>query len=117
MYDYFQQNKVELFNCWLDNEQSWDKCKIMVDRIHEQQNESKRGWISMQGRDIKARYPAQKATQIIESRKSEGLYYEDPDFPGDDDDTKFIHLVRFTMYRCMCFFVLLQVLQQMFFKL
>lgn len=87
VYEYSQSNKLECFNLWLDSDKSWDAIKLHVDRIHQQENCSKRGWVSVQGRDIRAKYPEDKANQLIASRKQEGLYYEDPDFPGDDDET------------------------------
>ena len=87
VHDYFQANKVELFNFWLDSNQSWDACQLHVQRSQEHENESKRGWVSVQGRDIRAKYPEAKAKQLMDARKADGMYYEDPDFPGDDDDS------------------------------
>ena len=86
VHNYFQSNKVELFNIWLDEGKNWDRTCLEVSRIQSQTNEAKKGWISMQGKDIKKQYDEQKAKRIIESRVSAGLYYECEDFPQDEDD-------------------------------
>ena len=86
MHDYFETNKVELFNFWLDHDKNWDECKLYVDRIHESGNRSTRGFKSMKGRDIKAAYGDTKGQEIIEARKKIGWCYKDDDFPDDDDE-------------------------------
>lgn len=40
----------------------------------------------MKKRDILKRYPTEKATQLMKALKNKGLYYDDPDFPGDEED-------------------------------
>jgi len=87
VHSYFQQNKLECFNLWLDCDKSWDRTKLKVQRIQEQSNESKKGWHSVQGKTIKAQFSAEKAEQIIQSRTNAGMYYDCEDFPGDVDDT------------------------------
>ena len=43
MHDYFEKNKLELFNFWLDNDKNWEECKLYVDRIHESKNPDEQG--------------------------------------------------------------------------
>lgn len=87
VHSYFQSNKQELFNIWLDSSQSWDATCLEVQRIQTQTNEAKRGWESKKGRDIKREFGEEKGTKIIEARTSSGLYYECDIFPNDPDDT------------------------------
>ena len=47
---------------------------------------STKGWKAEQGKVLKQRYSPEKWKTILASRKQSGLYYEDPDFPGDDDE-------------------------------
>ena len=88
VHTYFQSNKVELFNLWLDNEKDWDTTKIQVERIQSQSNEAKKGWYSIQGKELKQKYSPEKAKSIIASRVQNSLYYDCDDFPGDEDDTR-----------------------------
>ena len=87
VHGYFQTNKVELFNIWMDNEGSWDRTCLEVERIQSQSNEAKKGWYSVQGKTIRKDYEKEKAEAIITSRTNAGLYYDCPDFPNDVDDT------------------------------
>ena len=87
MFDYFQSNKVELFNIWLDSGKNWDQCQLHVKRSQESRNSSTRGWTSIQGRDIKAKYPAEKAKTLMETRYNAGMYYDDPDFSQETRTT------------------------------
>ena len=85
--DYFQSNKVELFNIWLDSGKDWDHVKLYVDRVYAQVNQSTRGYVSVKGRDLKEQYGETKGQQLIDSRKSSGCWYADDDFPTDPDDS------------------------------
>ena len=40
----------------------------------------------MRGKEIKDKYGAVKGKTLMETRRKQGWYYEDPDFPGDEDD-------------------------------
>ena len=53
-----------------------------------------RGWKAEQGKVLKQRYSPEKWQTILASRKQSGLYYEDPDFPGDDDEPWFLWLLK-----------------------
>lgn len=87
VHGYFQTNKNELFNLWMDHDCSWDRTCLAVERIQSQSNEAKKGWYSVQGKTIKKEFDKEKAEAIISSRKNAGLYYDCPDFPNDEDDT------------------------------
>ena len=82
VYEYYQSNRVELFNLWLDENKSWDAVALSVERIHKQQNESKRGWITIQGKELKKSHEPAKLEKLIQLRKSSGMWYESEDFPG-----------------------------------
>lgn len=87
VHSYYQSNKVELFNLWLDSNQSWDATVVKVDRIVSQTNESKKGWISVRGKKIIEEFGEEKGNQIIQSRTASGLYYNCDDFPEDVMDS------------------------------
>ena len=82
----YQASKQELFNMWLDAGQDWTACALECERRHEQKKVATRGWRAEQGKVLKERYSPEKWQTILASRKLNGLYYEDPDFPGDDDE-------------------------------
>eukprot|EP00435_Cladocopium_sp_Y103_P018957 s2662_g4.t1 len=84
--DMFQSNKQELFNIWLEAKQDWTACSLECERRHEQKNISTKGWKAEQGKTLKLKYTEEKWKTILASRKAAGLYYEDPDFPGDEDE-------------------------------
>ena len=87
VHEYYQSNKLECFNMWLNSGKSWDAVALQVERSHQQQHESTQGWISVQGKEIKKQFNEEKAASLIASRKQSGMYYESTDFPNDDDET------------------------------
>ena len=82
----FVSQKQDLFGLWLDCQQDWQKCALEVERRQTQENISTRGWKAEQGKTIKQRYSQEKYEALCKTRISQGLYYEDPDFPGDQDE-------------------------------
>ena len=50
-------------------------------------NRAKKGFEAVQGKVLKERLTPEKFTAVVAARKSTGMYYEDDDFPGDDDDS------------------------------
>ena len=80
--------KKELFNLWLDAGQDWTDTQVSLDRKLTQRNQSKRGWTAIQGKDLKKRYEdnPEKYKTVIASRRANGLFYEDADFPTDPDE-------------------------------
>ena len=84
MFQYVIKNKKDLFNCWLDSNGSWDKAKLMMERTHKNETEALSGWAGVKGREIYKQYSEEKAKQVIASRVSLGMYYDDEDFPGDE---------------------------------
>ena len=102
VHQFFQQNKLECFNMWLDMGKSWDAVALKVKRTHEESHESQRGWVAKQGRVLKEEKGVEKATKIMASRKAAGLFYRDEDFPDDEDDpsashSKLSHVQRFSV--------------------
>ena len=85
--DYYSSSKVELFNLWLDAKGDWQETKLAVERKMEAKNTSKQGWKAVQGKELRGKYDETKFTKLITSRRDAGLFYEDPDFPGDVDET------------------------------
>lgn len=86
--DFYMSNKVELFNFWLDSNQDWHSCELMVKRSVEAKNTSLKGWHAVQGRDLRAKYSEEKFNKIVEARKASNMYYEDEEFPGDLDEPR-----------------------------
>jgi len=90
--DYYTSSKVELFNMWLDSGKDWSAVELTVERIQEQKSISKKGWVAVQGKELKKRYSTEEKWEAVKTdRKNRGLFYEDDDFPDDDDDT-YLHL-------------------------
>lgn len=98
--------KLDLFNLWCDSSRCWDAVKVEAERKTMLKNRSKKGFEAIQGKVLKERLTAEKFAQIVASRKSTGVYYEDDDFPGDDDDSRltirndFVILHTFTFIYC-----------------
>ena len=94
--DYCRTNKLDLFNMWLDSDKSWDKVKLQVERKTQGTDTTKKGWEAVQGKELRKRFDdEEKFKKLIASRKSAGMYYEDEDFPGDDDESKCAKYVWF----------------------
>ena len=82
--EFYLTSKVELFNLWLDAEKDWEKCELQVERIQSQRNISKRGWIAVQGKELKKKYDTEEKWEKVRAdRVAKGLYYQDDDFPDD----------------------------------
>ena len=79
--------KVDLFNLWLDSNRCWDTVEVEVERKVMLKNRAKKGFEAIQGKVLKTRLTPEKYEAVVASRKTTGMYYEDDDFPGDDDDS------------------------------
>lgn len=87
---FYQTNRTELFNFWVDSGKSWSECKLKVQRSVEARNVATKGWKAVQGKELRKRFEDEaKFKKLVESRKQSGLFYEDADFPNDDDETRF----------------------------
>ena len=86
VHEYYEGNKVECFNMWLDCDKNWDRVQLEVERQHEQRVEAERGWVATQGKDIRKTHTEEKAEQLFKSRKAAGLWYPSEDFEGDNDE-------------------------------
>jgi len=86
VHDYYQNNRIDCFNMWLDYDKDWDRVSLAVERLHRQETESKQGLVAVQGKTIKQTHSLEKAESIMESRKSSGLWYQSEDFPDDPDE-------------------------------
>jgi len=84
----FNSSKKELFNLWLDSSQDWEQCRLVVERKQQQRNIASRGWTAKQGKELKTQYTPEKWEAVKASRRTAGLFYEDEDFPGDEDDAR-----------------------------
>lgn len=84
VHEYFQSNKLECFNMWLDCDKSWDETALQVERIQKNEVKSKRGWVAVQGTKLVEQRGKEKAEKIIKSRRESGMYYNDEDFPDDE---------------------------------
>lgn len=100
--EHFNSAKTDLFNMWLDSGKCWTKTSMMVERANEAKNKSTKGWEAIQGRDLRAKYSEEKFNKLVQLRKEQGLYYEDPDFEGDLDEPQ-QHLEKpFLFYLATC---------------
>lgn len=88
VHEFFASNRVELFNMWLDQGKNWDATVLAVKRKHLTKNQAIQGMTAVQGKDIKKQYTPDKATAIIQSRKTSGMWYPCQDFPDDEDETQ-----------------------------
>ena len=86
MQDYFQQHRVELFNVWMDSGKSWDQCQLHCQRKQSHKNQSEKGWTAIKGRDLKQQMSEEKFATLVKSRMASGLYYDDDDFPDDEEE-------------------------------
>ena len=84
--DHFANSRTDLFNMWLEAGKDWDKTKVVVERSQEARNKSPKGWSAIQGKTLREKYSAEKFEMLVNKRKSQGLFYEDDDFPGDLDE-------------------------------
>ena len=85
--DYLQSNKTDLFNFWMDSDKDWKKVELKVQRSVENENTSTKGWEAVQGKILRQKFTEEKFQKLITARKASGLWYEDEDFPADDDES------------------------------
>ena len=88
--DHYSANKTELFNLWLDSGRDWSKVELSAERIQQQRSISSRGYEAIQGKELRKRYADEaKYKAVIASRRQSGMFYQDDDFPDDEEDTYF----------------------------
>ena len=82
------KNKQDLFQTWMESGKDWDRVVLTVNRTNKQRNISESGWKAEQGKTIKENWKGdqQKLKQLLKSRVDSGLFYDDPDFPDDEDE-------------------------------
>lgn len=98
VHEYFVNNRTDCFNIWLDSDKNWDSVKLHVDRLHAAQTKSKRGFIAIQGKDLKKTHTEQKALAIISARKASGMWYASEDFEDDDDEPRYEYMYVFIFF-------------------
>lgn len=82
-----KKQKVDLFNLWLDFGQSWDKVVAEVSRVSSNKNLSRRQWVAVQAKTLKAQFDDEdKFNNLISKRTEAGLFYKDEDYPTDPMD-------------------------------
>ena len=77
------KNKNDLFSAWLDAGRDWDKCRMIMRRVHSNSNESLSGWEAKPGKKLVEEYGKEKAEALMTKRHSAGLSYDNEDFPDD----------------------------------
>ena len=87
--EFYSTSKTELFNFWLDSGRDWSKCVLKVQRAVQARNRATKGWEAIQGKEIRKKMSEEKFLKVVEARKAAGLFYEDEDFPGDVEDSRF----------------------------
>ena len=78
--------KLDLFNLWCDSDRDWDAVKLESERRTELKNKTKKGFEAIQGKVLREKLTAAKFAQLVASRRASGMFYEDEDFPGDEDE-------------------------------
>ena len=58
-----------------------------MSRSRTESNKARSGWHAVQGKNLRPHYSEKKFTELLARRKAAGMYYEDPDFPGDEEDS------------------------------
>jgi hypothetical protein len=100
--EYFVTNKTKLFNLWCDQGRDWAKCVLVLERKQEQRNTAQRGWVAVQGKDLKKKYATdEQYKKVIADRYSKGLYYDCEDFPDDADDPQLSFSKKFSKHSCL----------------
>ena len=62
------------------------RVKVCVERIRENKTTAREGALAMKKRDILNVYPEDKAEKLCKKLFAQGRYYEDEEFPGDNDE-------------------------------
>ena len=62
---------------------------MTLERRNTMRNQSVKGYEAVQGKELRKRFAdnPEKFDRLIAQRKSTGMFYQDEDFPGDDDDS------------------------------
>lgn len=87
VHDFYNTNRLELFNMWLDYDKSWDAVTLAVERVHQTKQKSTTGMIAVKGKNLRKEYSDEQVEKLIKSRKESGLWYADTDFPDCEEDT------------------------------
>ena len=80
---YVTKSKTDLFGLWLDSGRSWDKCRMLAQRKHQNSHESLSGYVARRGQELVDQFGEAKASTIMKKREEQGLCYDSEDFPGD----------------------------------
>lgn len=80
-----------MFTKCMNNSQGYDfhlapRVTVIIDRKASKSTLNRCQREGMKKRDILKKYPTEKANQLMKALKGKGLYYDDPDFPGDEED-------------------------------
>ena len=57
-----------------------------MERRTELRNKTKKGFEAVQGKVLRQKLTESKFSQLVASRRASGMFYEDEDFPGDEDE-------------------------------
>ena len=95
LHDLHAKNKVEYFNLWMDCDKNWDSTVAAVKRKQSQKNKASKGWTTIQGKTLKTQLTPEKFATLTASRVQKGLYFDDEDFPGDEDEPLIRLILRF----------------------
>lgn len=95
LHDLHAKNKVEYFNLWMDCDKDWDSTVAAVKRKQSQKNKASKGWTTIQGKTLKTQLTPEKFATLTASRVQKGLYFDDEDFPGDEDEPLIRLILRF----------------------
>ena len=79
---------------WMDSGKDWAETTMTLERKNKLKNQSVKGYEAIQGKELRKRFAddSAKFDRLVAQRKLTGMYYEDDDFPNDDDESW--HLLR-----------------------
>ncbi len=63
------------------------RVKIVLDRRVEAINRVRTGREGKKKRELEAKYPPEKVEKLTQLLRSKGMWYWDPDFEGDEEDS------------------------------
>lgn len=91
----FRQNKVDLFHLWRKNGKDLFVVEVMVQRRASKKTQALGKKQLVKVRDlVRQGMPEKKAKALRDKRKTQGLLMDDPEFPGDEEESQFWHTVE-----------------------
>ena len=84
----FLDDKLEMFNTWLEAGEDFAKCALIYERKKIQRDRSRQKLVAKKRREIEKAYPGKMhiAKKIIEEAQAKGNWIPDPAAPNDEEE-------------------------------